>query len=146
MASINSYKKAHLLKAHELSFPKELLYNCYFKHKKLFAHSKKENRQICSKDEFFNWFVEQKRECHYCRIPENILFQFYKFYNFSTQSKFLSIARKNNFIDYTTDNMVLSCMICNTIKSNFFLEDEMISCAEEYITPKWQKIAISTNK
>jgi len=91
------------------------------------------------KEDFLGWYDKQKKECFYCGIPENELSNNKKFLLTATDGK-LTFDKKNPEGEYTLDNMVLSCMRCNLIKSNFFSVDEMKQLSKQFITPKWQQM------
>lgn len=90
------------------------------------------------------WWVNSSDCCHYCGITidkyrkirdfilnyngdnYNIL-RYKKFFNLDIHAKIsdMTIDRKNNDCGYTLDNIVKSCWICNSMKSDFFSEAEM---------------------
>ena len=49
-----------------------------------------------------------------------------------------SIDRKKNGIGYSLDNIVLACSRCNSIKSDYFTEEEMLKIGNfiEHDLPK----------
>jgi 5-methylcytosine-specific restriction endonuclease McrA len=77
-----------------------------------------------TKDIFIQWYNNQKKECIYCGLTTNQLNKSKdKIINGYNN---LSIDRKNNKIGYKLNNIVLACMRCNNIKSDFFTFKEMI--------------------
>ena len=63
------------------------------------------------KDEFLQWFDEHPKYCSYCNVDLTI----------GTNGKhkvWLTVDRKNNGKHYTLDNITISCMRCNLMKSN----------------------------
>jgi hypothetical protein len=76
-----------------------------------------------TKEDFIKWYNQQEKKCHYCgRSVEE-----------SNKDKFLnqdfyrlSIDRTDNNKGYQLNNIVLSCLNCNRIKSRFFTYFEMI--------------------
>jgi len=76
---------------------------------------------LITKEEFINWYNNQKQECYYCgRSLEEL-----KQDNLGHDNR-LSIDRKDNSKGYTLDNIVLACFRCNFTKSNYFTEQEML--------------------
>jgi len=76
-----------------------------------------------TKEDFINWYNSQVKTCHYCkRTLEEI--------NCDIKEKRcknrLSIDRKNNNKGYVLNNIVLACYRCNTIKGEYFTEQEML--------------------
>ena len=77
-----------------------------------------------SKNDFIKWYDNQKKKCIYCGLTKEQL-------NRSTDKVIcgydnLSIDRKDSNRGYELDNIVLACMRCNIIKSNFFTYEEML--------------------
>ena len=107
-------------------------------YKKLISHHDLKNRGsngkvIMTESEFIEWFDKQPRYCAYCGIYEE---EIVKIPN-NKFSKRLTIDRKDNNKDYTTDNIVLACHKCNTVKNSLFTFEEMKDIGESYIKPKW---------
>jgi hypothetical protein len=90
--------------------------------------SRARNRKIkfnLIKEDFISWYNKQEQKCHYCnRILEEIN------RNKFGRSNKLTIDRKNNNEGYEINNMVLCCMRCNYIKSDYFTEKEMIQIGQ----------------
>lgn len=130
--------KKHILEKQKLyrSSAKGTYFNVY-------GRAKRHNFPICSMKEFVSWYNQTKRVCYYCKIPESKL----KFLSVSKLfKKRFTIDKKIPSLGYFPRNMVLSCIICNMIKSNYFSVDEMVSLAKDYIMPKWQKMLILKKK
>lgn len=51
----------------------------------------------------------------------------------------LTVDCKDNYDGYELDNMVLACLRCNYIKSDFLSFEEMKEIAKKYVRPKWGK-------
>jgi hypothetical protein len=85
--------------------------------------AKKRNLECMTKEEFIDWYKNQKRECHYCKRSEEETCK-----EIVNGRKFgrLSIDRKDNTRGYILNNIVLACFRCNGIKSNYFTEQEML--------------------
>ena len=77
-----------------------------------------------NKDEFVKWYKQQKQQCYYCKRTLKELKKD-KREHANLKIRF-SIERKNNKIGYKLNNIVLACSRCNTIKSDYFTEKEMI--------------------
>lgn len=75
-----------------------------------------------SKEEFINWYNSQEQICHYCN---RTWLQIEKS-NDTNQRGRLTIDRKDNNKGYELNNIILACNRCNTIKSNYFTEEEML--------------------
>jgi len=70
---------------------------------------------------FIQWYNSQEQKCYYCnRTIEEVN------KNKFGRSNELSIDRKNNNKGYELDNIVLACLRCNYIKSDYFTEEEML--------------------
>ena len=79
---------------------------------------------VITQNEFVEWYNSQEKKCHYCsRNIEEI-----KNSNDAFNKKIyrLTIDRKNNDIGYTKENICLCCYRCNSIKSDYFTEEEML--------------------
>ena len=98
--------------------------------------AKKLNIPNVEKEEIISWYNSQEKKCFYCDIPYEIWEFLYKGF----QNKYsLTFDRKNNDFGYTSDNLVLACGQCNSVKSNILDSNEMKEIADKYIKPKWQK-------
>lgn len=105
------------------------------------GHTKQKNLLICSKIEFLKWYKEQPKKCYYCNLPIEkigLCFKMTKLPKKWENNKF-QIDRKNPKKDYTINNIVLACPICNFIKRDIFSSKEMKNIAQKCIKPKWQR-------
>jgi len=89
--------------------------------------------------EFEEWFGITSHCCHYCGKTEEEFCAFKKQILESSNSRFkkafktkrmqqisrLTIDRKDNTQNYTIQNIVKCCWICNFVKGDFFSYDEM---------------------
>ena len=91
-----------------------------------------------SQGDFLEWYKVQEKKCYYCGIPKSKLNENKDFLLTASTGK-LTIDKKDAKQGYTLDNIVLSCMRCNLIKSNFFSVSEMKQLAKKFITPRWQR-------
>ena len=65
------------------------------------------------------------RRCHYCRIKEGDFIRIWgPFYGGKTRGRKLEIDRKDNQKDYSEENCVLVCALCNNAKSDKFTDEE----------------------
>jgi len=80
-----------------------------------------------TRQEYTEWFNRQDKVCHYCRTPLDP----------TNHHKLNSpaIDRKENGKGYTLDNIILSCMRCNTTKGSWLSEKQMIEIAHKYFMP-----------
>ncbi len=82
--------------------------------------------------------------CHYCMIKEYDFLNIWKeFYGRSYRGKRLEIDRKGNNVienkrEYTLENCVLACALCNMAKSDKFTEEEFKKVGE-VIRQIWQE-------
>lgn len=102
------------------------------------ASSKRRQHEFnLSRYEFAAWYIKEPKKCHYCGIPEKIIF----INDLSGKQRRLQIDRKDNSKIYTFDNIVLACPTCNLLKSSIFTYEEWLEIAEKYIKPKWKEKA-----
>jgi 5-methylcytosine-specific restriction endonuclease McrA len=74
-------------------------------------------------EDFINWY-NQEQKCYYCgRILEELKQDQREKNKYKDK---MSIDRKDNDKGYTIDNIVLACARCNTIKGDYFTEQEML--------------------
>lgn len=90
----------------------------------IYMRAKKQNLSICSKQEFTNWYSNQKRECTYCNVPERLL-ALLCWAHGKRRINRLTIDRKDNDIGYSLGNMCLACSVCNMAKNDSISFDEM---------------------
>ena len=85
---------------------------------------KKNSRLKISKEDFIDWYSKEEKKCRYCSITEiewkNGISKRHRWY------KRLTIERIDNSKGYELGNLALSCQLCNSIKSDFFEDSEMI--------------------
>jgi len=81
-----------------------------------------------SKEDFINWYNCQKQECYYCNKSLSEIKKD-KSVPFNMKMR-LTIDRKDNKKGYIINNIVLACNRCNTIKGNFFTEQQMLKIAK----------------
>ncbi len=85
-----------------------------------------------------------ERHCHYCGIKEEDFWDIWKeFYGQPYRGRRLEIDRKGNNIienkrEYTLENCVLACALCNMAKSDKFTEEEFKRVGE-VIREIWQE-------
>jgi len=89
-----------------------------------------------TRDEFVKWYGKQKRECHYCEIPEKILIQLPEFQRGKSFQR-LEIDKMDNSKSYQLNNITLACPMCNVIKNKLLSAKEMEEIGQKYIKPKW---------
>ncbi len=87
-----------------------------------------------SKEEFVKWYNSQLKICHYCKRT----FKEIKSEKDSLNNKInrLTIDRVDNKKPYEIGNIVLACYRCNSIKGDYFTEDEMMKIGK-IIYEKW---------
>lgn len=90
-----------------------------------------------TQEEFIKWFLQQKY-CFYCDIPSSLLNEFVS----GKYIKRLTVDRINNNLSYSLKNIVAACYRCNAIKSDYFSQEEMKQLAQQFIKPRWQKLAL----
>ena len=82
--------------------------------------------------------------CHYCGIQEEDFLDIWKkFYGLPYRGRRLEIDRKGNNViedkrEYTLENCVLACALCNMAKSDKFTEEEFKRVGE-VIGEIWQQ-------
>jgi hypothetical protein len=76
------------------------------------------------KADFIKWYIDEKKECCYCKTSSEDLSKFYSF-NKSKRKRgqSLEIERVKD-TEYTRDNCKLCCYWCNNAKSDSFSIDE----------------------
>lgn len=91
-----------------------------------------------SREDFIDWYDSISKRCEYCGIYEMELEKLGDSYN--DKAHRLTVDCINNDAGYTKGNLVLACLRCNSIKSDFFTYDEMKILATQFILPKWEEI------
>lgn len=77
---------------------------------------------------FYDWFKDQKNCCGYCGITQNELYELFSEklpLNDKTKrsSGTLEIERLDSDKNYSQENIILACPLCNNAKSNLIDED-----------------------
>lgn len=86
--------------------------------------NKRKNLLKISKEDFVKWYNSQEQKCFYCkRTLDEIKKENDRLNNKANR---LTIDRTDNKKGYEKGNLVLCCMRCNSIKSDYFTKDEMI--------------------
>ena len=86
-----------------------------------------------SRESFIKWFIDEVKECCYCKCTEEELMEFYNYKHNKDKvehevkrikrGKSLEIERKKD-TKYTEDNCELACYWCNNAKSDVFTYEE----------------------
>lgn len=76
-------------------------------------------------DDFMAWISSKEKKCEYCSVPEGELHRLKMMSSIGLVVESLGIDRVDSFGDYTFDNMVLCCFVCNRIKGIQFSNTEM---------------------
>ena len=79
--------------------------------------------------------VRKTKKCFYCGISVEALSKVKDVMNNGTHR--LTIDRLDNSRGYELNNIVLACLRCNSIKTDFFTTEEMKGIAIKYVKPKW---------
>jgi len=103
--------------------------------------SKKKDKVKMTADEFNTWYANEPKQCFYCDIPLDLLALNNRYTNHKDSHNLFTIDRKICGGDYSLENIVLACPLCNLIKSNYFEADTMKELAQRYIKPRWQRKA-----
>lgn len=87
-----------------------------------------------------NLYARDGHNCHYCGIPETEFNKIWgaTFYGGFKRGQRLEIDRVDNTIDYTLENCVLACAICNMAKSDKFKHEEFVKVGN-VIRNIWQE-------
>lgn len=81
-----------------------------------------------TKNDFVEWWQNQKRRCFYCkRYFDDIQLDGDRL---NKRLRRLTVDRVVNKLGYTINNIVLCCYRCNSIKSDYFNKDEMLKIGE----------------
>lgn len=88
---------------------------------------------LLTREEFGEWFLNQPLICYYCGKSVNFGGEDYTNGN---SMNHLTIDRKNSLLGYNINNIVIACRKCNTIKGDWFSEEEMIEIANKYLKDK----------
>jgi len=117
-SEVKQYQKEYLIKYKQK--PKEIYRGIY--------HSAKKRNIIInfSKEEFINWYNNQDKKCYYCKRDIKEIIKVEKKHKFYKRFKRLTIDRKDNRKGYVLNNIVLACRRCNSIKGDYFTEQQML--------------------
>ena len=88
----------------------------------------------------FQLYERDGRQCHYCRIEEEEFPTIWgdSFYGGVKRGRLLEIDRKDNTQEYSLENSVLACALCNMAKSDKFNYDEFRDVGKT-IRKIWQR-------
>ena len=78
-----------------------------------------------NREDFMAWISSKEKKCEYCSISECDLQGLEMRSSIGLVIESLGIDRVDSFGDYTFDNMVLCCFVCNRIKGIQFSNTEM---------------------
>ena len=93
-----------------------------------------------NKEEIYKALCERdSRKCHYCGIEEEKVLQVWgEFYKQDKRGHRLELDRKDNEGDYSIENCVLACAVCNCAKSNKLTHEEFLKVGA-VIKEIWQE-------
>ena len=100
-------------------------------------HKGRKHKVAIAKEDFVDWYKRQPRRCAYCGIREEDLPKVSDPLNANTRQ--LSVDRINNTRGYEKGNLVLSCLRCNQVKSEFLTHDEMKQIGQQVIRKRWER-------
>ena len=103
--------------------------------------SKNKGKIKMTANEFNSWYESEPKQCFYCDIPLDLLSLNNHYTNHRDSHNLFTIDRKECGGDYSLENIVLACPLCNLVKSNFFSADTMRELAQRYVKPRWQQKA-----
>lgn len=92
-----------------------------------------------SAGDYKKWFKNQKQECYYCGHTLKTANNFLLKNNINKQDRNLSVDRLDSYKGYILKNMVLTCRLCNSSKSNIISSKDFLEIAKKYISPKLDK-------
>jgi len=93
---------------------------------------------LISREAFVKWYDSTRKQCVYCGIEEHELSSLGNSYN--NKAHRLTVDCIDNSLGYIEGNLVLACLRCNSIKSDFFTHEEMKRLSMQFIFPKWEEI------
>lgn len=75
---------------------------------------------------FFDWYDAQEQKCDYCETSQKDLTGIFERGVISSKkfSPTLQIERKNSSAEYSKDNCILACSLCNNAKSDLINEED----------------------
>lgn len=82
-----------------------------------------------SKRAFYDWYLTQPKQCHYCESREEDLLKMFQQKIFDPKKTAwkngtLQIEKKDPSLGYNPDNCVLTCVHCNNAKSDIISYDD----------------------
>jgi len=83
---------------------------------------------LMSREDFIDWYEDQEGVCHYCKRTLEEILNDSDPYN--GRMKRFEIDRKDNGTGYEVGNLALCCRRCNSVKSDYFSEFEMLKIGE----------------
>ena len=105
---------------------RRLLYPEDFKYRKMSDRAKDKGYQLDFYLEQFRWWYNlEPKKCTYCDNEDPGRFGEF------------TIDRKDSNLQYSLQNICLSCWDCNRLKNDFFSDVEFREIAQKYIKPKW---------
>jgi len=85
---------------------------------------------------FIEWYENEPKFCHYCKIPEDIIKKTTG--PLMKRVHRLTIDCKDNELGYKKENLILACNRCNYLKSNIFTYEEMLFIGANFLMRKWK--------
>ena len=76
---------------------------------------------------FYNWYIEQAQECHYCHITVDTICYLYDnniIHERLNRGRSLEIDKLDPTGEYCPENCVLACYFCNNDKSQIFTAEQ----------------------
>jgi len=76
---------------------------------------------------FYNWYIEQAQECHYCHITVDTICYLYDnniIHERLNRGRSLEIDKLDPTGEYDPENCVLACYFCNNDKSQIFTAEQ----------------------
>lgn len=78
-------------------------------------------------ESFYNWYIEQKQECYYCKIKVDTIRYLLDnniIHERLNRGRSLEIEKLNPAGQYCRENCVLACYFCNNDKSQIFTVEQ----------------------
>ena len=79
------------------------------------------------KADFIDWYDNQAKVCHYCGIALGLQTK-----QLGNQLDNLTLDRRNAGKEYSRENVVLACRRCNSVKSSWLTDNQMLEIADKY--------------
>jgi len=99
---------------------------------------------------FYEWYLKQPQECHYCKTSQNdltLLFNnYFKPKKDPWKNGTLQIEKLKPDEGYNPDNCVLACVLCNNAKSDLISDDDFKSKFAEPMREYLQEKIINLKK